>query len=665
MKYFLILSLCLSQFAFAQQEKTFTYKVAKGETIDEIAKKYNISIIDIYKINPEAQNGITENTVLVIPNTQSFSYNLKKSNIPVNMPSRNHVVQTKETLYSISKQYNVSVQDIEKLNANTLKEGLKIGQTLIIPQEAVTKIGVKEPKVIKEVVTPKDEKTEGKPKTTTEVIPGRIYHLVKPQETLFSIARLYSVSVQDLDASNSELLKEGLRIGQNVLIPSKKKTLDGKPRIINGETIFHTVLAKETKYSIAKKYNISIEQLESQNPEIINGLTEGNKLAINVTKIAPKSENEELMIALAEKQVAIEKNKAKTLEIEDLQDKLTVQKQMNQKVLKVNSLKVNLNEIDETKGGSAQKLKLVLEANKNIQEILISKLDSLVITMSDDLEQLKKTDIEDLETSKKLEKESYKNIGQTNNLLFELKKDLTDNRKIYTGLMSKVQRIAFQENHEYKKKVNENLKENALDKNDVASLEDIKLIQNSQEQNDKRNEQLLIKIDSIGAEKNAELKRRISKASFYSSEAREYDDKMALAKLKRYQKNAKQTNASDQANTTVTPVSSEEIRKKLKNETLDGEKPVKIEVLKNIQDVENGYYIVAGVFTEAAPRDAFARSLTDAGELGTSFFYNINVFSYYVFTKKFKNTDQALYEYKLKEGKQWYEKMFVVQVDND
>lgn len=686
MKYLLVLFLCASQLIVAQQEKTFSHKVSKGETITQIAKKYNISPSDIYKINPAAENGIQENTILVIPNTNAFSYNLKKSNIPVNEPTivstinttgisvKNHIVKTKETLYSISKQYNVTVLELEKANIETLKEGLKIGQTLLIPQKVATKIAVSAKKETSPIETVKLEvKSEvqvaakptikAKP-TTIETVPNQNYHLVKPQETLFSIARQYNVSVQDLDQLNIDLLKDGLRIGQNIQIPNKKKTLDGKARIINNETIFHTVLPKETKYAIAKQYGISIEQLESQNPEIINGLTEGNKLAINKTKIAAKTENEELMVALAEKQVAIEKSKAKTLEIEDLQDKLTVQKQMNQKVLKVNSLKVNLNEIDETKGGSAQKLKLVLEANKNIQEILISKLDSLVVTMSDDLALLKKTDIEDLEESKKLEKESYKNMGQTNELLSELKKDLADNRKIYSGLMNKVQRINFEENHEYKKKVKENYKENAANKNDLASLEDIKRIQYSQEVNDKRNELLLGKIDSIGVERSIELKRRISKATFYSSEARDYDDKMALAKLKRYQKNAKESN-KDLASSETTTLTAEEIRKTLKNDTLDAEKLVKMEVLKNINDIEEGYYIVADVFSEAEPRDAFARKLIDLGEMNSSFFYNINVLSYYVFTKKFKNADEALYEFKLKKDKPMYEKMFIVQITHE
>ena len=652
MKCFLALFLFISHIIYAQQEKTVSHKVIKGETIYQISKKYNVTPAEIFKINPESQNGLQENAILIIPNSNSFSYNIKKIEIPVNKSSKIHLVQPKETLYGISKLYNVAIADIEKANVDLLKEGIKPGQSLVIPAKIFQKEEVKTKPIL--VSSANTENT-----LNTNI------HIVKPKETLFGIARLYNVSVNDLDKLNSEILIDGLQIGETIAIPNKKKTLNGQARIINAETIFHIVEAKETKFSIAKKYDTTITQLESQNPEIISGLIIGNKLAINSKQIKANSDKEELMIALAEKQVAVEKVKAKTLEIEDLQDKLTVQKQMNQKVLKVNSLKINLNSIDETKGGSAEKLKLVLEANKNIQEILISKLDSLVVTMSDDLIVLKDKEIDDLEESKKLERESYKSIGQTNEMLFQLKKDLADNRKIYSGLMNKVQQISYDENHEYKKKVKENYKAKNLNEADKASIEAIKKIQESQEINNKKNELLLTKIDSLGNEKNVELKRRIGKANFYSAEARDFDDKMAQAKLKRYQKNAVDIQNNKTIVTEIPIKTREEIRKELGNDVVDEKKMVKIEVLKNIKDVKNGYYIVANIFTEAKPRDEFTLKLTDSGEVNSNFFFNINIFSYYVFSKSFNNVDEALYECKQKAGNPLFENMFIAQIENE
>lgn len=633
MKYFLILFLSISQFSFAQQEKSFKHTVTKGETVFQIAKDYNVSTQDILKLNPGAENGLQENTTLIIPNHQSISYMLKKNDVAAEKYTQ-HQVTAKETLYSISVQHNISVEELEKNNVEVLKNGLKEGQTLQIPLQTTA---------ISE---------------TAANLSGN-FHEVQSKETLFSIARQYNVSVKDLDELNSDVLKDGLKIGQKIAIPNKKKTISGAARIINTETVFHTVLPKETKYSISKKYGITIEQLEAQNPEIISGLVEGNKLAINTSSIKAKNENEELMIALAEKQAEVEKNKAKTIEIEDLQDRLAVQKDLNRKMVTLNKLNINLNAIDETKTGSVEKLRLILDANKNIQDVLIAKLDSLAGTMERDLVELKNTDVETLAESKKLEKESYKNIGQTNQIILQLKQNLAENRKIYTGIMSKVQRLTVQENQEYKKKVREN-----LSNKDIASLDEINKLSDVELQNEKKNEQLLTKIDQISAEKKNELKRKISKATFYSSEAREYDDKLALVKLQRYQKNAV-ASQKDVASTSQESVNATEIRKKLNENVVDANKLTKIEVLRNLNEIKNGYYLVANIFTEAKPRDEFAMKLTDSGETKTSFFYNVGNFSYYVYTKVFNTADEAIYEYNSKINDELYKNLFIVQISNE
>jgi LysM repeat protein len=353
---FLLFVAFVSNVAFGQQTAA-KHTVLKGETIPQIAQNYKTTPSEIYRLNPEAQNGISENQILNIPEV-----------LPQTSNSITHIVAPKETLFGLAAKYNVKVEAIQNANTAVLSNGLQVGQQLIIPQEA-----------------------------KVEATSSKNTHLVQPKESLFSIARLYNVSVEDLDKANAALLKNGLQIGQEITIPNKKKTLDGRVRVINSETVFYVVKPKETKYSIAKQFGISVQQLESQNPEIVNGLVEGNKLAINLKEVKPANENEELMLALAEKQVVVEKSKAKEKEINSLKDKLELQQEINQRVVKVNNLLVDLKEIDNTKESSAEKLRLVLEANKNIQDILLVKLDSLVNTMSKDLLVLKKTELVDLD----------------------------------------------------------------------------------------------------------------------------------------------------------------------------------------------------------------------------------------------------------------------------
>jgi LysM repeat protein len=618
---FLFFVAFVSNVSFGQQS-TAKHAVLKGETIPQIAQNYKTTPSEIYRLNPEAQNGISENQILNVPELISQSPN-----------SITHTVAPKETLFGLAAKYNVKTEAIQNANAGLLVNGLQVGQQLIIPQ---------------------DSKTE----TTS----SKNTHLVQPKESLFSIARLYNVSVEDLDKANTALLKNGLQIGQEITIPNKKKTLDGRVRVINAETVFYVVKPKETKYSIAKQFGITVEQLESQNPEIVNGLIEGNKLAINVREVKPTNENEELMLALAEKQVVVEKSKAKEKEINSLKDKLELQQEINQRVVRVNGLLVDLKEIDNTKENSAEKLRLVLEANKNIQEILLVKLDSLVNTMSKDLTALKKTELVDLDESIRLQKISNENIQKTNELSQQLKKELANNRKVYTGLMDKAERIAVEENQEYKKSIRENSKTQPVEAKAVKlTPAELKTMEMQQRVRDLNNIKLITKLDSLNNESKAELRLHISKASFYSKQARTFDDDLAKLKNKSYQNKASEAQAKTKTAAVSKSLTLEQVKKELAKQPAKV-KSIKIEKVEGMKDLKAGYYVVLGNFQDAKERDAFIKKLSDSGSLESNFFYNINLLSYYVYSKIEATKEEAQYECIQKLGKPLFEKVFIANV---
>lgn len=617
----LLLTVFIANVSFGQQSTTTIHKVLKGENITQIAQNYKTTPSEIYKLNPEAQNGITENQVLNIP-----------EKLPQPKNTITHIVAPKETLYGLATKYKVKVEAIQTTNTAALANGMQVGEELFIPEAPIQK---------------------------AEAVAVKATHLVLPKESLFGIARQYNVSVEDLDKANSELLKDGLRVGQEIKIPNKKKTLDGRVRVINAETIFYVVKPKETKYSIAKQFGITVAQLESQNPEIVNGLVEGNKLAINVNEVKPTNESEELMIALAEKQVVVEKSKAKEAEIENLTDKLYVQRQINQKVLKINSLQVNLDQIDASKEGSVERLRLVLEANKNIQDVLVAKLDSLVYRMNEELYEIKNTQITNVDDSKRLEKQSYDNIAKTNELATELKKDLAENRKVYSGLMNKAEQVAVAENNIYKKKVreNQNADSKPMDDDTPRKIREMNLEKLAYEQ--KKRDEFANEIDeileSIDSQKKVEIKRHISKAVFYTQEARDFDDKVALVKLNRYKTKAEESQAKAGINPSPKPA----VEKEIKNYV-----EPKLETYDNLKEVNNGFYLVVDNYKEASQRDHFVMQLIDSGELNSSFFFNVNTVSYYVYTNYYKTKEEAIEAYKQKFGEFLYGNMFVVNVES-
>ena len=603
------------------QESTTKHTVLKSETISQIAQNYKTTPAEIYRLNPEATNGISENQILFIAEGTSQSKNTIV-----------HVVAPKETLFGLATKYNVKPEDIQNANAEALVNGLKVGQELVIPQSQV-----------QQTVT----------KTT---------HIVKSKESLFSIARQYNVSVEDLDKANSELMKVGLQEGQEINIPNKKKTLDGRVRVINAETVFYVVKPKETKYSIAKQFGITIEQLESQNPEIVNGLIEGNKLAINVREVKPANENEELMLALAEKQVVVEKSKANTEEIKGLKEKLALQEEINNNVTNVNGLLADLKQIDNTKEGSAEKLKLVLETNKKIQEVLLVKLDSLVNTMNKDLIQLKKTELVDLDESIRLQKISSENISKTNELSHQLKKQLADNRKVYTGLMDKAERIVVEENQEYKKSIRENGKTKpAESKAVVLTPGDLKNMEMEQRIRDLNNIKLISRLDSLNSESKSELSLHISRASFYSKEARSLDDRLAKVKNQSYQNQAFDAQAKSKTGVVANALTLDQIKKELAKQPTKVN-AIKIQNLTDLKEINAGYYVVVGLYQQASERDEKIRKLTDSGSLDANFFYNANTQTYTVYSKMSESKEEAQYEYIKKQGKPLFENIYVLKV---
>jgi LysM repeat protein len=118
-----------------------------------------------------------------------------------------HQVESKETFYSISKRYKVTVDELKKYNPDAAA-GLKIGVTLWVPSKA------KMP-----AVTTATTQNTNTAKTTT-ASSGPKTHNVIAKETLFSISKKYNVSIEDLKKANPEIAS-GLKIGQVITIPGK------------------------------------------------------------------------------------------------------------------------------------------------------------------------------------------------------------------------------------------------------------------------------------------------------------------------------------------------------------------------------------------------------------------------------------------------------------
>ena len=114
-----LVAVCLNTLCLAQK----THDVKIGESLYSISKKYNISIPDLVKSNPEAKRGLRNGMSIIIPlNSES------QDTIPYQL----HKVRPLESFYSIKSKYDVSKDDLIKLNPK-LSEGFRPGTKIKIP----------------------------------------------------------------------------------------------------------------------------------------------------------------------------------------------------------------------------------------------------------------------------------------------------------------------------------------------------------------------------------------------------------------------------------------------------------------------------------------------------------------------------------------------------
>lgn len=232
------------------QQQYKSHSVQKGETVYSIAREYNISEATIYNLNPDAKNGLKVNSVLIIPSNSVISSGTNNNNF------REHKVKKKETLYGIAQLYNVSVDDIKKLNKDLYSRGLKKGETLLIPTGS------------------KSVETNGS--NTENILPGTQKYTVKPQETKFGIARKFGISIAELEDLNPNL-GESLKLGSVLIVPDKTVIENAE---IDENFQYYEVKPKEGFYRLKAKFGLSEEQVIALNPYAKNGLKDGMILKI-------------------------------------------------------------------------------------------------------------------------------------------------------------------------------------------------------------------------------------------------------------------------------------------------------------------------------------------------------------------------------------------------
>ncbi|WP_299214136.1 LysM peptidoglycan-binding domain-containing protein [uncultured Aquimarina sp.] len=270
--------LLLTNIGFAQQYKS--HKVAQGENVYRIAKRYNTTPEAIYKINPTAKEGIKEGQILAIPVIDDQEYQI-------------HVVVEDDTVYSLSKKYNTTPEAIYNLNPDAVN-GINLGQILRVAK--LEKTDEADKNIATENVS--DPILDSiKPLEEIRQIVRFKTHKVRRKETLYSISKKYDITVDDIKKHNKRLYSEQIRKRDKLRIPiyaeeavaeteTPKDTLSSRV----STTTKYIVKPKDTRYSIARRHGITVGELNQLNPELDPNFPIGMEIIVPTTIFVPLRE---------------------------------------------------------------------------------------------------------------------------------------------------------------------------------------------------------------------------------------------------------------------------------------------------------------------------------------------------------------------------------------
>ena len=265
------------------------HQVGEKETLYAISRRYGVPVEAIVQYNPSSDTKLDIGQVLKVPYTPKRS---AKTN-----DASTHVVTAKETMFSISQLYGVSVDEIKQWNSLT-SNALAVGQELIIKKPSAAARNASTATVT--------TATGAKPAT------GGI-HVVAPKETMYSISRQYGISTQDLKDWN-KIEGNEISIGQELVVvapkagaPSSTNTVVTPGSTTNANTGTTVVATTATgTVATAKKPEVSPENkstitADSRTEPVVNApvKTESKEQTIRISE-SVKSSDEVLENGLAE-----------------------------------------------------------------------------------------------------------------------------------------------------------------------------------------------------------------------------------------------------------------------------------------------------------------------------------------------------------------------------
>ncbi|HKK37817.1 MAG TPA: LysM peptidoglycan-binding domain-containing protein [Cryomorphaceae bacterium] len=233
----------------------YLYYVEPGNTLYAISKMFSVSVEDLVNANPTAGEGLEIGQEILVPIRAVNKREARKKEVSVEGDVILHTVQKKETFFSISKDYGVSVNELMEMNPEHAQT-LSTGVTLKVPSA-------------------KSSKVQGK-FLEPAMNDSFIVHQVQSGETLYSLAKQYGMSQDSLLSMNPDLAL-GVKKDQYLIVPVYneeflKKLSERKAEELKEE--WNIPLGKEEVYDFAlmlpfeMEFNDSLDKALSQGEDL-------------------------------------------------------------------------------------------------------------------------------------------------------------------------------------------------------------------------------------------------------------------------------------------------------------------------------------------------------------------------------------------------------------
>lgn len=243
--------------------KLTSYTVQAGDNLTTLARKFNTTVADLAALNGlSVTDGLLINQKLTVPNTGAntvVASNTQRTTPRTVQKSTTYTVQSGDNLTNVAGKYGISIAELAAANNLSPDAGLISGRVITIPAPGTVKI----PTNTQRTTTTTQRVPVSNTQRTTQR--GGYDYVVKAGETLLGVANRHSVPASELAKANNLTMESHLREGQVLRIPASSGNTTKPATSKKATTTTYTVVSGDSLTSLARKYSISIQELAKMN----------------------------------------------------------------------------------------------------------------------------------------------------------------------------------------------------------------------------------------------------------------------------------------------------------------------------------------------------------------------------------------------------------------